>query len=130
MILGYMEEEMKIEYAIIVLAFSIAFSGFWIGNALKQDNALKSDNVEMTITDDNLSLSEAAAYLKISENSIKRIIKIERVTMEQSGSFEGMMFPYSKIYDQYVFSKKSLDQWVQETVKTQSVYSSVGIQRR
>ena len=68
--------------------------------------------------------------LKISEDSIKRIIKIERVTMEQSGSFEGMMFPYSKIYDHYVFSKTSLDQWVQETVKYQNVYSSAGIQRR
>lgn len=121
---------MKIEYAVIILALSIAFSGFWIGNALKQDNALKSDNVKMTITDDNLSIPEAAAYLKISEDSIKRIIKIEKVTLEQSGSFDGMMFPYSKIYDQYVFSKKSLDQWVQETVKTQSEYSVVGIKRR
>jgi hypothetical protein len=124
------EEKMKIEYAVIILALSIAFSGFWIGNALKQDNALKPDNVEMTLTDDTLSISEAADYLKISEDSIKRIIKIERVTKEQSGSFDGMMFPYSKIYDQYVFSKRSLDQWVQETVKTQSEYSVVGIKRR
>ncbi|WP_066250556.1 helix-turn-helix domain-containing protein [Neobacillus drentensis] len=121
---------MKIEYSVIILALSIAFSGFWIGNALKQDNALKSDNVEMTLTDDTLSISEAAAYLKISEDSIKRIIKIERVTLEQSGSFDGMMFPYSKIYDQYVFSKKSLDQWIQEKVITQSVYSVEGVQSR
>jgi hypothetical protein len=129
--LGYTkEDEMKIEYAIIILALSIAFSGFWIGNALKQDNALKPDNEEMTITDDNLTLSEAANYLKISEDSIKKIIILEEKTIEQGGSFEGMMFPYSKIYDQYVFSKKSLDQWVLETVKTQSEYSVVGIKRR
>jgi tRNA/tmRNA/rRNA uracil-C5-methylase (TrmA/RlmC/RlmD family) len=123
--LGYKEmEEMKIEYAIIVLAFSIAFSGFWIGNALKQDN------VEMKLTDDNLSISEAADYLKISEDSIKKIIIQEEKTIEQGGSFSGMMFPYSKIYDQYVFSKESLEQWVQETVKTQSEYSVEGIKRR
>jgi hypothetical protein len=63
---------MKIEYAIIILAVSIAFSGFWIGNALKHDNALKPDKVEMTIIDDNLSISEAADYLKISKDSIKK----------------------------------------------------------
>lgn len=118
---------MKIGYAVIILALSIAFSGFWIGNALKQDNALKPDNVEMKITDDNLSISEAADYLKISEDSIKKIILLEEKAIEQGGSFEGLMFPYSKIYDQYVFSKKSLDQWVQEKVKTQSVYSEEGI---
>jgi hypothetical protein len=63
---------MKIEYAIIILALCIAFSGFWIGNALKQDNSLKQDNEELTTTDDNLSISEAADYLKISEDSIKK----------------------------------------------------------
>jgi hypothetical protein len=60
------EEEMKIEYAIIILALCIASSGFWIGNALKQDN------VELTTMDDNLSISEAADYLKISKDSIKK----------------------------------------------------------
>lgn len=113
---------MKIEYAIIVLALSIAFSGFWIGNALKQDNPQKQDCEKLTTTDDNLSLSEAAEYLKISEDSIKKIILQEKKTIEQGGSFSGMMFPYSKIYDQYVFSRKALDQWVQETVKTQIEY--------
>ena len=115
---------MKLEYAIIILAISIAFSGFWIGNALKQDH------VESQKTDENLSISEAADYLKISEESIKKIISQERKTIEQSGTFSGMMFPYSKIYDQYVFSKKSFDQWVQETVKTQSEYRVKGINRR
>ncbi|MEY2194233.1 helix-turn-helix domain-containing protein [Neobacillus sp. BF23-41] len=114
---------MKIEYAVIILALCIAFSGFWIGNALKQDN------VEMKITEDTLSISEAADYLKISEDSIKKIIIQEEKTIEQGGAFS-MMFPYSKIYDKYVFSKKSLDQWVQEKVKTQSVYSVEGIKSR
>ncbi|MDR7237554.1 helix-turn-helix domain-containing protein [Neobacillus drentensis] len=120
---------MKIEYSVIILALSIAFSGFWIGNALKQDNALKPNNVEMALTDDTLSISEAADYLKISEDSIKKIIILEEKSIEQGGSFS-MMFPYSKIYDQYVFSKKSLDQWVQEKVKTQSEYSVEGIKSR
>jgi hypothetical protein len=84
----------------------------------------------MKITDDNLSISEAADYLKIREDSIKKIIIQEEKTIEQGGTFAGMMFPYSKIYDQYVFSKKSLDQWVQETVKTQSEYRVEGIKRR
>ena len=112
---------MKIEYAIVLLSVCILVSGYWIGNTLKQD-VVKSIEVE-----EILSLSETAKYLNLSEDSIKKIISQEERFLEESGTFSGMMFPYSKVYNEYVFSKKSLDEWMEENTKSRRVYSKDGI---
>jgi hypothetical protein len=118
-------EEMKLEYSIVLLAISIAFSGVWIGNSLKQEK--KVENIKIG---ENLSLSEAADYLKLSEESIKKIIIQEEQYLKEMGSYSGMMFPYSIVYGEYIFSKHSLDEWVKETTQTRSEYSTGGIKGR
>ncbi|QUG43064.1 helix-turn-helix domain-containing protein [Psychrobacillus sp. INOP01] len=106
---------MKKEYSIVILAISIAFSGFWIGNAIMHQQNSEVEVVNYQFVDEVLSLSEASDYLKISEKSIKAIISQEKTHLNNYGSFSGMMFPYSKVYGEYIFSKKSLDIWINES---------------
>ena len=121
-------ETMRLEYSIVILAIAIAISGFWIGNALQQ-----SENVEIfTQVNEktkNLTLSEASTYLKISEESIKKIIIQENQYLIEYGSFSGRMFPYSIVYGEYLFTKQSLDEWMEELTKRRQEYSVEGIKQ-
>ncbi|NHM34034.1 helix-turn-helix domain-containing protein [Neobacillus terrae] len=115
---------MKTGYAIVLLSLCILISGFWIGNALKQNkNNLESNNVE-----DVLSLPEAANYLGLSEESIKKIINQEEKVLRESGSFSGMRFPYAKVYGHYVFSKTTLDEWLEGNTENHRRYSDNGVE--
>lgn len=113
---------MKIEYAIVILAISIAFSGYWIGNAIKHQENSEVEEVNYQPVDEVLSLTEASDYLKMSEKSIKAIISQEKIHLNNYGSFSGMMFLYSKIYGEFIFSKKSLDVWINETTINKNEY--------
>lgn len=105
---------MKIDYAIIILAISIAFSGYWIGNAISHDQNLDVEEASYIPVGEVLSLSEASDYLKLDEKSIKAIIGQQKQFLKSYGSFTGMMLPYTKVYDEYIFSKQSLQEWVKE----------------
>ena len=113
---------MKIEYSIVILAISIAFSGYWIGNAIMHQQNLEVEEVNYQPVDEVLSLSEASDYLKISEKSIKAIISQEKLHLSNYGSFSGMMFPYSNVYGEFIFSKKSLDVWLHESTTNRNEY--------
>jgi hypothetical protein len=111
----------KKDFTVILLAASIAFSGVWIGNALKNKHQISNKSLEV------LSLTEASDYLKISEKTIKQIIRQEDKVLSESGTFSGMMFPYTEVNGQYIFSKKSLDKWVEEASESRDIYSEEGI---
>ncbi|MEK3980144.1 hypothetical protein MKY37_13915 [Psychrobacillus sp. FSL K6-2836] len=61
--------------------------------------------------------------LKISEKSIEAIISQDKIQLNNYSSFLGMMFPYSKVYEEFIFSKKSLDTWVNEKTKNRNEFS-------
>ncbi len=113
--------KVKKEFTLVLLAASIAFSGVWIGNALKNKSQVSNKSLGV------LSLSEASDYLKIREQIIKQIIRQEDKVLSESGTFSGMMFPYTEINGQYIFSKKSLDKWVEEASESRLIYSEEGI---
>lgn len=113
---------MKKEYSIVILALSIAFSGYWIGNAIMHQQNFEVREVSNPTMDEVLSLSEAADYLRISEKSIKAIISQEKIHLNSYGSFSGMMFPYSNVYGEFIFSKQSLDNWLNETTTNRNEY--------
>ncbi|RSD28395.1 helix-turn-helix domain-containing protein [Mesobacillus subterraneus] len=114
---------MKIEYGIVILSLCILVSGYWIGSALKKESRPPvSAGVEEVLT-----LTEASNYLGLSEEDIKKVISQEEEFLQTTGSFSGMMFPYTKVYDEYVFSKKSLDEWLEESTKNRKVYGADGI---
>lgn len=101
---------MKKDLSIILLAFSIAFSGFWIGNSIKHNKEekviskatdVKADN------DGNLTFSEAAKYLEISEEKLDNIIVQESLVLTKRGVFHGKMLPYTKVYGEYISTKES-----------------------
>jgi len=116
---------MKTGYAIVLLSVCILISAYWIGNAQKQNkNNLESNNVK-----DVLSFPEAANYLGLSKESIKKIIsQEEKVLKESGGSFTGMRFPYTKVYSHYIFSKKTLDEWLEGNTEMRRSYSDNGIE--
>lgn len=63
--------------------------------------------------------------LKISEKSIEAIISQDKIQLNNYGSFLGMMFPYSKVYEEVIFSKKPLDAWVNETTKNRNEFLKI-----
>ncbi|SDN74356.1 hypothetical protein SAMN05518871_107109 [Psychrobacillus sp. OK028] len=115
---------MKREYSIVILAISIAFSGFWIGNAIMHLQNSAVEEVNYQPVEEVLSISEAADYLGISEKSIKEIIIREKLHLNNFGSYSGMMLPYSKVYGEFIFSKNSLDLWINESTLNRNEYTN------
>jgi hypothetical protein len=111
----------KKEFTVLLLAASIAFSGFWIGNALENEADVSNKPLEV------LSLTEASTYLKISEQTIKQIIRQEDKILSESGTFSGTMFPYTEVNGQFIFSKNALDKWVKDASELRKIYSEEGI---
>ena len=113
---------MKIGYSIVILALSIAFSSYWIGNAIMHQETKEVEEVIEQSVSGVLTLSEAADYLNLSEKTIKGLISQEKLHLENFGSYSGMMLPYSKVYGEFIFSKKSLDMWIEETTTNRNEY--------
>ncbi len=112
---------MKRNLSALLIAASIIFSGVWIGNGKETKLHVSNNNSEV------LTVKEASTYLNLNEDTIMRIIEQEEKILEETGTFSGMMLPYTKVYDQFLFSKNSLNKWVQEASETRTIYNEDGI---
>ncbi|MEO2214488.1 MULTISPECIES: hypothetical protein [Paenibacillus] len=61
-----------------------------------------------------LTMQETAEYLSMTEEQVMSIIKAEQGSFTVSGFFDGRMFPFIKVQDQFFVSRVELDLWVQE----------------
>lgn len=75
-------------------------------------------------TNDIMTISEAAEYLRISEVNLKKIIIIEKNMLKIAGHFRGRMLPYYKIDDNYYFYKKGLDSWLEDVTTNKVMYDT------
>ncbi|MBE6021786.1 MAG: hypothetical protein E7231_00975 [Cellulosilyticum sp.] len=62
-----------------------------------------------------MNLQQAADYLGIESEQLRRVLVTERNILDERGSFSGDMIPYIKIDDEYCFSKIALDEWLYAT---------------
>ncbi|MFC0187505.1 hypothetical protein ACFFJY_04355 [Fictibacillus aquaticus] len=119
-------EDMRNNVMILILAVSILFGGFIAGKTFADKSSVSTAAVPAEAAGEVFTLSEAADYLHMKEDFIEKIIIQEEILLENTGSFEGMMFPYLKAGDEYLFSKKSLDDWIMEAAKNRRVYTEDG----
>lgn len=105
-----MDKYKMLSASIIFLAFSVLFSGIWIGNSL--NNCLKSNISQPGKA--LITIDEASAFLGIPAEEIQNIITREQQHLDKYHSFTGKMFPYIKLNNRLYFNKDELNEWLQE----------------
>ncbi|WP_340401148.1 hypothetical protein [Paenibacillus sp. FSL H8-0079] len=103
----------------ILLASIILGISFIIGCILltiQERNSELTHAVEQEVPNDKvlLTMQETAEYLSMTEEQVMSIIKAEQGSFTVSGFFDGRMFPFIKIQDEFFVSRVELDLWVQE----------------
>lgn len=106
--------------AIFFVGISILASAYWVANSLS-NRELVLNNIPAAIVQadkngqDLLSLSEAADYLKISEERLKKL-------MEESKFIDGKGIPFLKIHSEIWFNKKALSDWTEYSANNNFEY--------
>ncbi|MGO4730478.1 hypothetical protein [Paenibacillus sp. 2KB_22] len=79
-------------------------------------NSELTQAVEQVVPNDKvlLTMQETAEYLSMTEEQVTSIIKAEQGSFTVSGFFDGRMFPFIKVQDQFFVSRVELDLWVQD----------------
>ena len=77
-----------------------------------------------------LTLAETAELLRISEDQVINIIKAENATLSNNGPFEGMMLPYIKVDDKFLFNSLEIQNWIQQATLEKRVYMGTKITNR
>jgi hypothetical protein len=116
-----LENKKLLPISIILLAGSIVFSSFWIGNSLGKAESKKSTPVDEKKV---LTLPLAAEYMNMTEKEITGIIGLEQMHLAKYKSFTGRMLPYFEIDDKKYFFKNELDEWVKDVSINQREYST------
>ncbi|MGD8188617.1 helix-turn-helix domain-containing protein [Brevibacillus ginsengisoli] len=121
-----------IPFSIVLLAAAIAFSGFWIGNAMKVQNSLKSGSFLTSASASTtiptvpvkalLTLDEAAQYLGLSKEQTLSIVRQEQQQLGQAGSYTGVMLSPVRINSDLYFTKSNLDNWANEVTSQGKSY--------
>jgi hypothetical protein len=119
-------EDMKNNVLILLLGVCILFGGFVAGKTFDDKQSVSTAAEPAEGAGEVLTLSEAADYLHMKEEFIGKIINQEGMLLEKTGSFEGIMFPYVKVGDEYIFSKQSLDDWMMEAANNRREYTEDG----
>ncbi|WP_458125931.1 hypothetical protein [Paenibacillus sp. Z3-2] len=103
----------------IFLASVILGISFIIGCILVTNQGSNSElnqAAEQKVPNDKvlLTMQETAEYLSMTEEQVMSIIKAEQGSFTVSGFFDGRMFPFIKVQDNFFVSRVELDLWVQE----------------
>ncbi|MDT0121709.1 hypothetical protein Q9R46_03595 [Paenibacillus sp. RRE4] len=113
----------------ISLSFSILLSSFILGVSfivgsvvmMNQDKDQSNGTLNQTADQHKplhdkvlLTLNETAAYLGMNEDQVMSIIKTEQSSLNAFHHFEGKMFPFIKVQDQFYVSRVELDLWIQD----------------
>lgn len=103
-----MKTERWLIIPIALLSIAIALSGFFISKSVSTLSIAEPKQqvvMEQKSNEDILSLSEAAIYLKISEEKLKFLV-------DKSDFKDGRGIPYYKIDNNILFSKTALSKWI------------------
>ncbi|MBD8840141.1 MULTISPECIES: hypothetical protein [unclassified Paenibacillus] len=103
----------------ILLSSVVLGISFIIGCILlttQERNSELTQAEEQVVPNDKvlLTMQETAEYLSMTEEQVMSIIKAEQGSFTVSGFFDGRMFPFIKVQDQFFVSRVELDLWVQE----------------
>lgn len=115
-------KSISLSFSILLASFILGVS-FIIGSVLlmNQDKDPSNGTLNQTVEQQALlsdkvllTLKETAAYLGMNDDQVMSIIKTEQSSLNAFHHFEGKMFPFIKIQDQFYVSRVELDLWIQD----------------
>lgn len=114
------------QISMIVVSLILGVS-FIIGCSLTNSNKeseVEQDQIPSIVTADKLlmDIKETALYLNLTEAQVMNIIKTEHENLSRSGIFQGTMFPYIRVGNEYLFNKELLTTWVSDASLNRRVY--------
>lgn len=121
---------LKINYSIIlgclIIALGIVLHGYIINLNIHQNNNDQMENYPNTDgqAKNVMDIKEVAEYLSMTEDKVIAIIDIEAAKLNNSGSFFGEMLPYFIVDENYYFSKKKIDSWLEDVVLDRREYDT------
>jgi hypothetical protein len=109
---------------ILFIGVSIIFNGYFIGRAISAANIQKSNTYSFG-NNKVLNLTQVAEYLNMPEEKVKGIIETERIKLNETGSFSGIMFPYFTVDNEQYFYKDQIDEWLKEIAGNRREYNTI-----
>ncbi|MGC5770841.1 hypothetical protein [Paenibacillus pabuli] len=112
----------------ILLASVILGVSFIVGCLLLSNQGRASESaqaVEQDVPNNNktlMTIQETAEYLSMTKEQVMDIIKAEQGSFSASGFFEGKMFPFIKVQDQFYVSRIELELWAQDASSSHRRY--------
>jgi hypothetical protein len=118
---------MKSHQISIIVASLILGLSFIIGCSLIDINIgseRETDQIQAVGASDKalMTMEEAADFLNIGKDQIIEIIKIEHNILNETGVYQGTMFPYIRVDSDYLFNKEILLKWIRDASTDRSVY--------
>lgn len=117
----------SIPISILLASFILGIS-FIVGCLLLSNQGRASEStqaVEQTVANNNktlMTIQETAEYLSMTKEQVMDIIKAEQGSFSASGFFEGTMFPFIKVQDQFLVSRIELEFWAQDASSSHRRY--------
>ncbi|MGG4399006.1 hypothetical protein ABEW61_02675 [Paenibacillus amylolyticus] len=116
----------SIPFSILIASVILGIS-FIIGCILlttQERNSELTQAAEQKVPIDKalMTIQETAEYLSMTEEQVMSIIKAEQGSFTVSGFFDGRMFPFIKVQDNFFVSRVELDLWVQEAAASHRRY--------
>ncbi|QOS77699.1 hypothetical protein JNUCC31_23485 [Paenibacillus sp. JNUCC31] len=112
----------------ILLASAILGISFIVGCLLLSNQGRVSEPaqaVDQNMPNNNktlMTIQETAEYLSMTKEQVMDIIKAEQGSFSASGFFEGKMFPFIKVQDQFLVSRIELELWAQDASSSHGRY--------
>lgn len=123
---------MKNQFAILGAALILGLS--FVAGCLLISNGRTTGSEQAVLSQSAvhplLTLAETAELLQISEDQVINIIKAENSVLSNNGPYEGMMLPYIKVDDKFLFSYLEIQSWVQQATLEKRVYMGTKITNR
>ena len=115
----------------LVLIITQAINIYFIAKIYNKlsDNSSKVEEVQDAIIINNespvMNVEQAADYVGVTAEQLKKMIQIEKNQLSQRGSFSGEVIPYLKVNDDLLFYRGQLDVWLQYVSIQQVEYNLV-----
>lgn len=120
-----MKNQLSILGAALILGLSFA------AGCLLLSNEVTAGGEQTVLSQSALSplmtIAETAELLRISEDQVMNIVKAEHAILSNNGPYEGMMLPFIKVDEQFLFNRDGVLNWIQSATQEKRVYSGTEI---
>lgn len=117
------KKDFIIASAILFIGAAIIINGYFIRDGIIVSNLHESTTA--SVDNKVLNLSQAAEYLKMTEEEIQGVMQTEKDMLKKTGSFSGKMFPYFTINNKTFFYKNEIDEWLKDVSNNHREYNTI-----